>query len=138
MEPLFVSSIRGRNVSELSVPRNHSESSLLGAQQHSGTARAPVGLALMAAAAHPPSLAPYSSAFTALMERASTETSCGSNAAAATHAVIVTAGPPALQPVSTMTSIPSGTEADSPCPALTWQVGLRLYFLNLGSVPTPP
>lgn len=119
-----MSSRRGRSVSELCVPRNQSESPLLDAQQHSGTTLAPVEHAPMAAAAHPPLPAPYSSASTAQMERASTETSCGSSAAAAIQAVIHTADPPALQSVSTTTPIPSGT--DSPCPALTWRTGLRL------------
>lgn len=125
-EVLFLLSRRGKSVSELSDPRNQSESSLLDAQRHSGTALGPVGLAPMTAAAHPPSPAPYSSASTALMERASTEMSCGSRVAAAVQAVVYTADRPTLQSVSTTTPIPSGTEGDSLCLGLTWQNGYRL------------
>lgn len=118
IESLFVSSRRGRSVSELCAPSNQSESPLLDAQRHSGTALAPVALAPITAAARPLLLAPYSSVSTAQMERASTETSCGFSGAPATQAVIHTAGPLALQSVSTMTPIPSGTE--SPWPSLIW------------------
>lgn len=122
----FLSCRKGRSVSELSGPRKRSESPLLDAQQHSCTALAAVEHALMTAAAHPPSLAPWGFASTALMERASTETSCGSSAAAAVQAAVYSAGPPALQSASTTTSISSGTEADSSYSALAWHRGQRL------------
>lgn len=108
---LSVQSKRGRNVSESSVNRNRSASPLLVAPQLSGTALAPVGAALTAAAAPPPSHAPCGSASTVQKETAST-TSCGSSAAAATKAVAQTTGRPALQSASTMTSTLSGTDAD--------------------------
>lgn len=134
MVTLFLSSRRGRSVNELSAPRNRSESPSLDAQQHSCTALAPVGLAPMTAAVHPPSLALWGFASTAQMERASTEMSCGSSAAAAIEAVVYTADPPALQSAFTTTSIPSGTEADSSCLALALacHTGQRLLHL-----PTP-
>lgn len=126
MAALFLSSRRGRSVSEPSAPRNRSELSSPDAQRHSGIALAPVGLAPMTAVAHPPSPALCGSASTAPTERASTEMSCGSSAAAAIQAAVYSAGPPALQSVSTTTSTASGTEADSPCPALARLTGQRL------------
>lgn len=108
---LFVLSRRGRSVSELSVPRNRSESPMLDAQQHNSTALAPVAPAPMSAAAHPPLPTPCGSTSTAQTERTSTEMSCGSSAAAARQVVAHTAGPLALQSVSTMTPTPSGTDS---------------------------
>lgn len=113
MVAVFLSSRRGGSVSEPSALRNQSESPLLDAQQHSCTALVPVGHALMAAAARPPSLAPWGFASTAPTERDYPGMSCGSSAAAAVRDVAHTAGSPSLQSASTTTSIPSGTEADS-------------------------
>lgn len=125
MKALFLSSRRGRGVSELFAPKNQSESPLLDAQQHVDIVLGPVGLAAMIDAAHRPSPALCASVFTALMERVSTETLCGFSAVVAVQAVACRAGPPTPQSVSTMTSTPSGTEADTSRPA---EVGDSSYM----------
>lgn len=110
---------RGSSAREPFARGSQFKSLLPDAPQYSSTALALVDLASTAAAAGPQLPALYGCASIAWTVTASSEISCGSNAAAAVKTVTRTASPQALRLGSTMTFTPLGLEADSS--GLAWK-----------------